>query len=157
MEKLIDKYLNLSSKVEFYYQLPIENKIELFNFSVSMEKELFFEEFVNEEIDLSGFIYHLTKTNSTRGRKAPSKKYFIEEKKKKHVFKNMSKKEYHVAKKKIYKTMQDIKYIYNYKKTINNFLLENNFFQDNPELKFKLIAELNKIDEFINQNKNLGL
>ncbi len=124
MEKLINRCLDLSSHVNYYYELSLEDKMDIFNLCVSIERLNPFYNFMYEHINLSEFIYAITKDKNVPGRRSPDKKYLINKKKKTYAFKGMSKKEYHIERKKIYQQIEDLKYMGSYRKKINDFLIQ---------------------------------
>jgi hypothetical protein len=154
MEKLINRCLDLSSHVNYYYELSLEDKMDIFNLCVSIERLNPFYNFMYEHINLSEFIYAITKDKNVPGRRSPDKKYLIDKKKKTYAFKGMSKKEYHIERKKIYQQIEDLKYMGSYRKKINEFLIH---FEGSNDMRFKLFEELKRIDNYIDKNKNLGL
>ncbi len=154
MEKLINRYLDLSAFVEYYHELTFDQKMELFNYSVSIEKHFYYSEFMYDRLNLADFITKLTKSKSVTGRRAPDKMYLINKKKNTYVYKGLSKKEYHIEKKRVYHQIENLKYMGSYRKKINDFIIN---FRGTNDMLFKLFEELKRIDEYINQNKNLGL
>ena len=154
MEKLVNRYLDLSTKVEYYYQLNTDQKMELFNYSVSVDKHFYFKDFMFDKLTLAELINKLTKSSSAPGRRAPDKLYLINKKKNTYVYKGLSKKEYHVQKKKVYQQIENLKYIGSYRKTIIDFLTQ---FLGDFDDRAKLFEELKRIDDYIDKNKNLGL
>lgn len=154
MEKLINKFLDLSKSIEFHYQLSMKDKMELFNFCEYIGKVDLYITFLNERISLNKLMYGLTKENSGKGRSVPTKKYLKDGKQiNTFTYKSMSKHQYHIERKKVYKNIEKIKYLHNYKKNLNVYFLENNMYSNNDNLINKIVCELNNIDEFIKKHK----
>lgn len=154
MEKLINKFLDLSKSVEFHYQLSMKDKMELFNYCDYIGKVDFYIVFLNERITLNKLMFGLSKENSGKGRNVPTKKYLKDSKQiNTFTYKSMSKRQYHIERKKAYKIIDNIKYLHSYKKNLNVYFLDNNLYSNNESLIKRIVAELNNIDEFIRKNK----
>ena len=92
MEKLINKFIDLSKSVEYYYQLSLKDKIDLFNFCDHIGKLDLYANFMYEQISLNRLMFAISLEHSGKGRSVPSKKYLAEGKRiNSFTYKNMTK------------------------------------------------------------------
>ena len=154
MEKLINKFIDLSKSVEYYYQLSLKDKIHLFNFCDHIGKLDLYANFMYEQISLNRLMFAISLEHSGKGQSVPSKKYLAEGKRiNSFTYKNMTKHQYHIERKKVYKRIEEIKYLHSYKNNLNSYFLESSFYKDNHNLSEMVINELLRINEFIKKHK----
>jgi DNA-binding transcriptional regulator YhcF (GntR family) len=110
--------------------------------------------FMYEQISLNRLMFAISLEHSGKGRSVPSKKYLAEGKRiNSFTYKNMTKHQYHIERKKVYKRIEEIKYLHSYKNNLNSYFLESSFYKDNHNLSEMVINELLRINEFIKKHK----
>lgn len=148
MERKINKFLAISGRIEYYYQLTVKEKMELYVLCDRLESLGSFSDFMNEKIRLNEML-----TIITRGKSIPDIDYKLNTER--FMFKDLSPKEYHEVKKKIYKKIDDMKYLTVYRKLLLNFMSDEPCI--NSYMRSEIFQEIRRIDNFINQNKNLDI
>jgi hypothetical protein len=158
MEELINGYLELSNSVEYYYQLELNDKMNVFNLALELDKLEDYNRFLNEKITFNQFMGCLTKKNGCTGRRSPDKKYLkLAKEERKFAFKNLTKQEYNIAKKGIYKSINDFIQINDYYTEFKKFFLVYYFGISEQKDKDSIMQELKRLEEYLERNKNLGL